>query len=134
MGSSGRDYLGDYDFARRHKSSGDIGLGSGAGDVSGSSPGNVSNVIVIDLEDVATSDYYLTRHSVPAPESSVYVLNDLHDKRMVVCDSVCSEVIGNIPTQYQLQLSGALAGKSYLGKVISSGEFPIPRIKVAINA
>ena len=43
-------------------------------------------------------------------------------------------VIGNIPTEYNFLLNCIERGKNYLGKVISSGETPVPFVVVNLYA
>ena len=131
MGSCGHGRFGNYGVG----GSGDGQQGARDG---GNGSGNESNqgpsLSYIRLEDVAISEYFLNKGALPHVGEAVNVRSALYKRRLAVELSSTEEVIGNIPTEYQLfLLSGLKRGIHYSGQVISSGKFPVPYIVVSLH-
>jgi len=131
MGSSGHGKFGNYGVGGsedgQQGASGGVG-GSGNGSSQGPS------LAYIRLEDVATSEYYLNNGDLPPAGEAVNVRSSLYKRRLAVELSSTGEIIGNIPTEYNLfLLSGLKRGIRYSGQVVSSGTFPVPYIVVSLH-
>ena len=133
MGSSGYGRFGDY------PGSSSFGSYGGTGNQGNSSEYNreLDCPVAIDLiilEDVATSEYYSTRHRLPSPGEDVELKDCLHEGRLVVISSSTGEIIGNLPTEYNYLFNCIESGMHYSGNVRSSGEFPMPFVTVSLHA
>lgn len=126
MGSTGHGSLGDYDIVRSNNGNGNSNH-EGIGNRFELEPK------VIQLEDVATSPYYISTDRLPQQQAVVVIGNELFEKRMVVVDVSTSLIIGNLPTSYQVKFIKALDGIRYEGYVYSASEKPIPSVNVVIN-
>ncbi len=125
MGSTGSGRFGTYP-------GGGTSRVNGIGDTNEiECPSEIEN---IKLEDVATSDYYSARHSLPAAQSRVQLRDKIHQGRLVVESCDTSEIVGNVPVQYNYLLNCIKDGMLYAGRVVSSGTSPIPFIVVTLNA
>lgn len=134
MGSSGANYFGEIDKIRQSGAS-EASLFS-PGDGNGTGPGaggKVERDRVIRLEDVATSEYYKHRNTVPFAGTPVYIGTELFNKRMVVRETDSNSVLGNLPVKHQISFIRALDGVIFRGEVASSSTQPIPSISVKIN-
>ena len=130
MGSSGYGRFGDY------PGSSSFGSYGGTGNQGNSSEYNreLDCPVAIDLiilEDVATSEYYSTRHRLPSPGEDVELKDCLHEGRLVVISSSTGEIIGNLPTEYNYLLDCLTKGYLYEGEVSGSFETPVPSVYIA---
>lgn len=135
MGTAGTGRMGDYDIRRtvRSNTSGDGGSGSGSENTLAKHT-NTDLDLLIKLEDVPTSEYYITTESLPPVGSPVYIDTELHEKRMVVRDRETGMIIGNLPTRLHTKFKNALLlDESYEGSVRVSQIQPIPSVSVKIN-
>ncbi len=131
MGSSGYGRFGNYGVSGAGDSEqGTNGGGNGAGIGSNLGP----SLDYIRLEDVAISEYYLNRGELPRMGETVKVRSTLYKGRLAVELSSTSEIIGNIPTEYNLFfLSSLKRGVRFSGQVVSSGKKPVPYIVVSLH-
>jgi len=126
MGSSGSGRFGTYRIGGE--------AGANGGGISGTGEVGCPEVIEnIRLEDVATSEFYTNNHMLPAVQSQVTLRDQVFLGRLVVETSDTHEVIGNIPTNYNYLLNCIKNGFHYSGRVISSGESPIPFVVVTLS-
>lgn len=141
MGSSGSGKFGTYRVGNS-QATGGTGTGSGgtnigAGGGIGGGAGEIECPSVIEnirLEDVATSAYYIRHQSLPAPGEPVDLNNVIYKGRLVVNSTSTSEVLGNLPTQYNHLINCIKKGMQYTGTVVASGLTPIPFVVVTLNA
>lgn len=131
MGSSGHGKFGNYGVGG--SGDGQQGANGGVGG-SGNRSSREPSLDYIRLEDVAISEYYLNNLDLPPAGESVNVRSSLYKRRLAVELSSTGEIIGNIPTEYNLFLLSSLKrGIRYSGQVVSSGMFPIPYIVVSLH-
>ncbi|MHB8963958.1 MAG: hypothetical protein ACYC5K_12490 [Saccharofermentanales bacterium] len=127
MGSSGYGNFGNY--GKGSNGGGNTTIGSGG--INGlEQPEKLDN---INLEDVATSDYYSNHVSVPDKGAVVVVPAQLINGRIVVILKSTSEVIGNIPTEFNYLYTHIKSGSVLKGHVISSGIIPVPYVVVTLS-
>ena len=86
---------------------------------------------IINLEDVATSSYYVTHDSVPTPAE--FIMITFSDNRIAAQLDSTNEIIGNLPVQYNYLLKEIQQGKSITGYIESSGIIPIPYITIKLR-
>jgi hypothetical protein len=141
MGSSGSGKFGTYHVGNGQTAggsgSGAGGSGGGAGGVLGGGTGEIECPAIIEnirLEDVATSDYYVTNHSLPASGDPVDLHNAIHKGRLVVKATSTGEILGNLPTQYNYLINCIKRGMHYTGVVVASGKTPVPFVVVTLHA
>jgi len=133
MGSSGSGKFGTYHYNEKTINKSGVGM-------SGSSETSVGeiecpNIIEhISLEDVSTSEYFQKYRTVPPKSLSVTLRPKVYQGRLVVELTDTKEILGNIPTQYNLLLTWMEKGITYSGEVTASGLEPIPFIMVTLNA
>ena len=130
MGSAGSGRFGTYriESGQITGGNGNGGVGGGIGEVE--CPSNIEN---IRLEDVATSNYYVTHKSLPANGVPVDLNNIIYKGRLVVAVSR-GEVLGNLPTKYNYLINCIKKGMQYSGTVVVSGCTPIPFVVVKLHA
>jgi len=132
MGSAGSGKFGTYRVGNG-QSTGSIGTGGGGT----GGMGEIECPLVIEnirLEDVATSDYYVSYQSVPSPGTPIELNGVIFNGRLVVKTTDTNEVIGNLPTTYNYLINCIKKGMSYSGVVVGSGDTPIPFVVVTLNA
>lgn len=119
MGSSGSGRFGDYDQLSGSK---------------GSSKGvDIEKLTkLINLDDVATAEYYSSIHEVPSIGERVYINDRLIDGRVVARLVDTNQAIGNIPTEYNYLLIEMKDGKRFSGEIAIAGTEPIPYIAIKI--
>jgi len=121
MGSAGSGSFGTYH----------TGTHSGGG---GNSEIKCPQVIeMIDLEDVATSEFYTKHEALPSISTPVKLRSEIVSGRLVVETEDNNEILGNIPTEYNYLLDCIHEGLVYIGVVLSSGDVPIPYITVRLH-
>lgn len=137
MGSSGIGRFGNYPMGGSSRSSGRrdgmIG-GSGTGGGFGGKLVCPNVIKHIRLEDVAMSEYYMNKHSVPEVDGEVELSGEIHFGRLVVSLISTGEVIGNLPTDYNYLIDCINMGKEYTGSILSSGTSPVPYVVVTLYA
>lgn len=133
MGSSGFGRFGDYPGSGSFSGLGRIGGQGNSGEYNSEADCPVTIDFII-LEDVATSEYYTTRHELPMQGEIVELKNALHEGRLVVISSSTREIIGNLPTRYNYLYYCVESGMHYSGNVLSSGERPMPYVTVDLHA
>lgn len=126
MGSSGTNRFSDYP--------GSSGGGGGGGGGSGGVPDKCVSSISVELEDVATSDYFVKHGEVPKPKTSVRVRLKLVGGRVAVETISSNEVIGNLPTTYNYVRRCSVQGWKYEGIIVASSSGKLPKIKVDLGA
>src|SRR5579862_8409467 len=100
MGSSGSSTLGDYSrSAKKDK---------------------CDESIDTDLEDVAHSQYYKKRKTVPPKGTPVQLRVTLLSGRLVVDETKTGLAIGNLPTGYNYLVLCMKNGRDYTGSVTVS--------------
>jgi len=132
MGSSGSGKFGTYRGGNGQTTGGvgtESGIGGGTGEIE--CPSVIEN---IRLEDVATSDYYVNHQSLPSHGESVEINKNIYKGRLVVTVTSTSEVLGNLPTQYNYLINCIKKGMQYTGTVVASGIIPIPFAVVTLRA
>lgn len=120
MGSTGSGHLSDYSDYR-----GAIVGVTGGKDVVNMCEKAVSTF----LEDVATSDYYISTAGVP-PKGTRVVMS-FNGKRIVVMTDN-GKTIGSMPTSYNYLLGCIEEGYGYDGEVVGSSIKPLPSVIIAI--
>lgn len=125
MGSTGSGMFGTY------RGEGEGSLPKGANGSENQCPKLLED---INLEDVAISEFFNKYSKVPDVGSSIEVLDQLVNRRLVVILSNTNEVIGNIPVRYNYINLCTKKGIKYSGNIISSGLIPIPYIVVNLYA
>lgn len=125
MGSSGSGKFGTYRIGSDN--SGDMRAKS----AEVGCPKTIEN---LKLEDIATSEYYLNRKSLPVAGEEVLLYNKVFNGRLVVKAKSTNEIIGNVPTQYNYLINCIKSGMNYLGTVVASGVTPVPYVIVTLNA
>lgn len=130
MGSAGSGRFGTYRTAKSEVEieNGNDGVGGGIGEFE--CPSNIEN---IRLEDVATSNYYVTHKSLPSNGEPVELNNTIYRKRLVVVVST-GEILGNLPTQYNYLINCIKKGMQYSGSVVLSGSRSVPFVVVTLHA
>lgn len=137
MGSAGSGKFGTYRFGGGQITGGS-GTGNGDSGVIGGLGGEAGeiecpkNIEYIRLEDVATSDYYANRKSLPHKGDSVKLSNTINYGRLVVTAST-GEVLGNLPTQYNYLINCIKKDMQYSGTILASGLTPIPFVVVTLH-
>ena len=133
MGSSGYGAFGNYRLGSNSGEKGGLNSTNGSGGLYGNG-GNERvcppQIELIKLEDVATSEYYMTHQSVPSLGDVVELATSLYNGRLVVILSSTGEILGNLPTKYNYLIECIKSGVSYTGEVRSSGLIPVPYIVV----
>ena len=138
MGSSGSGKFGTYRVGK-----GQTG-GSGTGSAGGSAGGGVAGgsgevecpsvIENIRLEDVATSDYYISNQSVPSTGVPVELNDTVYKGRLVMKTTSSGETCGNLPTQYNHLINCIKKSMHYEGTIIASGLTPVPFVVVTLHA
>ncbi|MDF2842036.1 MAG: hypothetical protein K0R00_462 [Herbinix sp.] len=126
MGSSGSGRFGNYSSE---------GAGSFLG--GGNAKGEIScplELLLLKLEDIATSEYYLKYHNVPSISITIEVKSEMVNRRLVVIESESELVIGNIPVEYNYLNICIKKGMIYSGVICSSNIKPIPYVVVNLYA
>jgi hypothetical protein len=132
MGSSGSGTFGNYKPGSVPNGMTDTGDGIGGGiGKEQNCPEVVEN---INLEDVATSQFYVKHKALPPAKSPVRLRSETYQNRMVVEVADTGEILGNLPTQYHTLLICMKRGMKYEGIVLSSGLSPIPFAVVTLYA
>lgn len=137
MGSAGSGKFGTYHVGNGESSS---NASNGSNGVSGGTGGGVGEITCpsrienIRLEDVATSEYFKSKGSLPLPGDAVSLSAKIYKGRLVVNETASGTIIGNMPTQYNYLVNCLKKGMSYDGTVDSSGQRPVPFIVVTLNA
>lgn len=138
MGSAGSGKFGTYRVGNGQKTGGaGTGSGGGVGGGIGGGTGEIECPSIIEnirLEDVATSDYYVTYQSLPSRGEPVELNNTIHKGRLVVKATSTGEVLGNLPTQYNHLINCIKKGMQYTGTVVASGMTPVPFVVVTLHA
>lgn len=148
MGSSGSGKFGTYHVGGSRGTSGQqpgtsnggfggISSGQGYSGVAGGGAGEIECPPVIEyirLEDVAISQYYVSRNSLPNPGEAVELPSDIVNGRLVVTVSSTGEILGNLPTEYNYLINCLKRGITYIGTVASSGVSPVPFAVVSLHA
>ena len=131
MGSAGSGRFGTYRTAKSQVEieNGNDGVGGGIGEVE--CPSNIEN---IRLEDVATSQYYVTHKSLPPSGDPVELNNTIYRGRLVVVVVSTGEILGNLPTQYNYLIKCIKKSMQYSGSVVLSGLIPVPFVVVTLHA
>ena len=138
MGSAGSGVFGNYRVDNGKNSertsngiedASEIGHSGGTGEIE--CPRTLQKV---QLEDIATSEYYVHHKSLPVVGEGVRIRNKIHNGRIVVEKVDTQEVLGNLPTQYNYLLNCIKIGMQYSGSIVSSGNSPIPFIVVTLSA
>jgi len=86
---------------------------------------------IINLEDVATSNYYINHNSVPNPGKLITIT--FSNNRIAAQLTSMNEIIGNLPVQYNYLLKEIQQGKNITGNIESSGTIPIPYITIKLQ-
>ncbi len=121
MGSSGSGNFGTYHTGTHNE-------GEGNGEI------KCPQIIeMINLEDVATSEFYTKHHAFPSISTPVMLRNEIVYGRLVVETEDNNEILGNLPTEYNYLIDCIHEGLVYIGVVLSSGDVPIPYITVKLN-
>lgn len=128
MGSAGSGKFGTYRVGINQTTGGTVN-GSGTGEIV--CPSVIEN---IRLEDVAISDYFINQGTFPTHGEPVELNNTIHKGRLVVNSTYTSEVLGNLPTQYNYLINCIKKGMQYTGSVVASGLTPVPFVVVTLNA
>ena len=115
MGSAGTGQFGNYQ---------NNGLGGDNGNQ------NFQDKI-INLEDVATSSYYINHNSVPNPGELITIT--FSNNRIAVQLDSANEIIGNLPVQYNYLFTKIQQGTRITGSIESSGTIPIPYITIKLR-
>ena len=123
MGSAGRDRITDYPPSARRAA-------EGAGSTPGGDP-CLAPLPEVELEDVATSDYFASHDSVPPRGTEVEIAPGLIGPRLAV-QTVAGELVGLLPTRLNY-LRFCLDGRSYVGNVTSASAQTIPSVWVALE-
>lgn len=84
------------------------------------------------LEDVANCDYY-RGHGLPESGTPVRLRQALVEGRLAIETADGGKVLGYMPTQYNYLRQCMEQGYSYLGRVTSCSEKPIPSIRVDLE-
>lgn len=129
MGSSGSGRMGDYRKGNIKGTSGTRYGGASGGE--SSCPKIIEN---INLEDIATSEFFRNSKNVPTVSANVHVRDEVISGRLVVELKETNEIIGNLPTKYNVLLTCIKSGINYEGSIVSSGLLPIPYVVVSLNA
>jgi hypothetical protein len=131
MGSAGSGRFGTYriESGQITGGNGNDGVGGGIGEFE--CPSNIEN---IPLEDVATSQYYVTRKSLPSSGDPVELNNTIYRGRLVVMAVSTGEILGNLPTQYNYLINCIKKGMQYSGSVVLSGSTLVPFVVVTLHA
>jgi hypothetical protein len=139
MGSAGSGSFGNYRVGNNDNSLG-ISIDGSTGtinDATGKGTGEIKcpkEITNIQLEDVATSEYYMQHRSLPAVGETVRLRNKIHNGRLVIEKIDTQEVLGNLSTQYNYLIKKKKKNVHYSGVVIAVGITPIPFIVVTLNA
>ena len=131
MGSAGSGRFGTYriESGQITGGNGNGGVGGGIGEVE--CPSNIEN---IRLEDVATSQYYVTYKSLPPSGDLVELNNTIYRGRLVVVVVSTGEILGNLPTQYNYLIKCIKKNMQYSGSVVLSGLIPVPFVVVKLHS
>lgn len=135
MGSAGSGKFGTY-----HVGNGETVTKSGQNGMTSSVGGRAGEIECPDviehirLEDVAISEYYVNKHSLPNSSEAVELRNTIYKGRLVVTSTSTGEILGNLPTQYNYLINCIKRGTKYTGTVISSGKSPVPFVVVSLHA
>ena len=129
MGSTGTGNFDDYSGTPGGTSPG--GGPSGGRGATGTRCDN--RIDFVDLQEVATSDYYSTRGAVPAPGTDVGVRRSLVGGRMGVETTDTSEVVGLLPTTFNYLRQCLEQGYTYSGQVSASLDTPVPQVRVDLE-
>lgn len=121
MGSSGYGEFDNYKADKKGKGDGELV----------ECPDEIKN---IKLEDVATSEYFISYNQLPVPGSTVHLRTVTYHGRLAIETLNTHEIIGNLPTKYNRLLFCIEKGKDYYGAVVSSGVSPVPYVVVTLNA
>lgn len=129
MGSTGTGNFSDYS-----NTSG--GASPGGGSVGGREAVGIScdADIDVDLQEVATSQYFAARNAVPPPDTVVRVKPSLVGRRIGVETSDTGEVVGVLPTDHNYLLRCLADDYAYAGRVSLSLDAPFPRVRVELQA
>jgi hypothetical protein len=88
----------------------------------------------VQLEEVATAEYYKKNEKLPRKNAKVRVRGKLVSKRIAVELESSEEVIGYLPTKYNHVVTCMKQGWEYGGNVVDSAEGKLPKIKVDLEA
>jgi len=121
MGSSGSGSFGTY-HTDMHNGGGDNGEIKCP-----------QTIDMINLEDVATSDFYSKYRTLPSISTHVKLRSKISFGRLVVETANNHEILGNLPTEYNFLINCINTGYVYIGEVLSSGNLPIPYITVKLH-
>lgn len=137
MGSSGSGKFGNYHIDKNFNES-KQNNGTNTSGIGGAVEGHgevmcPNSIELIKLEDVPFSEYYKMYNNVPAKDEKVKLRNTLHNGRLVVELLSTSEIIGNLPTEYNYLFNCVRKGKAYFGEINSSGISPIPYVVVSLH-
>ena len=139
MGSAGSGNLTDYPGSSGGRPGGG---GGGGGSGGGGGDGGKSDddarcakpLNGVQLEEVATAEYYTAHKSLPRLRAKVRVRSKLVSKRIAVELETSSEVIGYLPTKYNHVVSCMKQGWEYSGNVVDTSEGKLPKVKVDLTA
>ena len=137
MGSSGYGAFGNYRFGSNGGENGGLNRTNGMSELQGDSGNDLvcpPEIELIKLEDVATSEYYITHQNVPSPGDVVELADSICNGRLVVFLSSTEEILGNLPTKHNYLINCIDRGMRYTGQVYSSGLSPLPYIVVNLYA
>lgn len=131
MDTGGRDHYPDYSSPSSGPSSTPSARGGGAGG-SGGEPDPCSVAIEASLEEVAISEYWAERRTVPAVGTEAVLLDALVSGRLAVaCEGM---IVGYLPVRFNYVYRVCLpAGITYVGEVIESEGGAIPLVTVDLQ-
>lgn len=127
MDTGGSDRYSDYDSPSPGSASGNRAGGGGPG-----KPDPCSLPVDANLEEVAISDYWVNRGTVPSAGAEALLLDTLVSGRLAVsCDGA---VVGYLPVRYNYIARECLpAGVAYSGEVSESEGGAIPSVRVVLR-
>lgn len=127
MGTSGSGSFSDYPSGKKGSSTTDS-----TGDGSGINQNSCEKAIgEIDLEEVATLDYFKNHQNVPNIDDEVELSNKLDGGRLVV---LCNNLkLGYLPAKYSYLLTCTKEGYSYRGTVIDTTTSPLVHVQIDLG-
>lgn len=134
MGSAGSGRFGTY---RIGDTGGTSATGSTEGGTSGTGTGEIECPQMLEnipLEDVAVSEYYQKHNMLPGRGTPVKLRSTIYRGRLVIETTDSSEILGNLPTQYNTLVNCIKKGLKYSGVIVASGINPVPFVVVTLNA
>jgi hypothetical protein len=106
---------------------------SSFGDYKPSSKNRCEDSIDTDLEDVARSQFYQQKKTLPAKDVGVRVVESPQNGRLVVEETKTGMAIGNLPTRFNYLVVCMKSGHKYEGTVTVSRTSKVPVLEVHLD-